>query len=95
METLERCVTLLQVEPDGTVHLLHSFFNVVVGLFSTARQLFPCHGELLREGLPPVVELPVHDFSVRISVHTLARVDHVSHLEGPLHLSGKLCHTRW
>ena len=33
-------VGLLQVDPDGTVHVLHSILSVPVDLYSTARRLF-------------------------------------------------------
>ena len=33
-------VALLQVEPDGTVHILHSLFSVPVSLYSTSCCLF-------------------------------------------------------
>ena len=33
-------VALLQVDPDGMVHLLHLLFSVPVGLYSTAWRLF-------------------------------------------------------
>ena len=32
-------LTLLGVDRDGTVHLLHSFFSVAVGQYSTNRKL--------------------------------------------------------
>ena len=75
-------VALLQVNPDGTVHLLHSFFSVPAGLYSVSWGIFAFRGELSSEGLPPVVELPVYTFGVRRSVRAVPREYNVSHLEG-------------
>ena len=33
-------VDLLQVDPDGTIHLLHPMFSVPVDPYSTARRIF-------------------------------------------------------
>ena len=75
-------VALFQVDLDKTVHLMHSLLSVPVGLYSTARRLFACCGELPLEGLHLVVELPVDAFSVRRSLRAVPRADHISHLEG-------------
>ena len=75
-------VGLLQVEPDGMVHVLHSMLSVPVDIYSTARRLFACRGELPLEGLPPVVELPVDVLLVRRSVCAVLRDYHIIHLEG-------------
>ena len=64
------------------MHILHSMLSVPVDLYSTARRLFACQGELPLEGLPPVAELPVDAFLVRRSVRTVPQADHISHLEG-------------
>ena len=48
---LER-VTLVGVESDGMVHLLHSLFSVQVKLYSTSRWLFAC-----RVSCPPRASL--------------------------------------
>ena len=61
-------VVLLQVDLEGTVQLLHSLLSVSVGLYSMARRLFACCGELPLEGFPPVVDLPMDTFLVRRSV---------------------------
>ena len=53
---LER-VTLVGVESDGMVHLLHSLFSVQVELYLTSRWLFACQGELPAKGLPLVVKI--------------------------------------
>ena len=37
-------VSLLRVDQDRTVHLLHLLFSVLVGLYFTALWLFACHG---------------------------------------------------
>ena len=75
-------VALFQVDLDKTVHLLHSLLSVPVGLYSMSWRLFACCGDLPLEGLHPVVELPVDAFSVRRSLRTVPRADHISHLEG-------------
>ena len=64
------------------MHVLHSLFSLLVDLYSTAQQIFFCHGELPQEGLPPVVELPVDVFGVRRSVRAVPRADQISHMEG-------------
>ena len=51
-------------------------------IYSTARRLFTCRGELPSEGLPPMVEMIMDAFGVRCSMRTVLRVDQVSHLEG-------------
>ena len=75
-------VGILQVDPDGKVHFLHSMFSVPVDLYSTARRLFAYQGELPLEGLTPVVELPVDVFLVRRSVRAVLMEDHISHIDG-------------
>ena len=75
-------VRLLQVDPDGLVHVLHSMFSVPVDLYSSARRLFAYWGELPLEGLPPVGEFPVDAFLVRHSVRAVPREDCISQLEG-------------
>ena len=72
---------LLQVNLDRTVHILHSLFSVLINLYSTARRLFACHGDLLREGLPPVVDLPVDAFRVWRARSAIPRADHIGHLK--------------
>ena len=49
---LER-VTLVGVDPDGRLHLMHSLFSVRFNLYSTECRLFACLGKLPVEGLPP------------------------------------------
>ena len=75
-------VVLLQFDPDGTVHFLHSIFSVLVDLYSMDQRIFAFWIELPLKGIPPVVELPVDAFSVRRSVHAVPRSDHISHMEG-------------
>ena len=75
-------VVLLQVDLDGTVHLLHLLFSVPAGLYSTAWRLFTCRGELPNEGLPSMLELTLDAFRVWCSMRTVPRAEHVSHLEG-------------
>ena len=45
-------VTLVGVNEDGRVHLMHSLFSVRVNVYSTEFRLFACVGELPAEGLP-------------------------------------------
>ena len=74
-------VVILQVEPDGTVYVLYTLFSIPADMYSTARRLFACRGELPRKGLTPVVELPVDIFAVLRSVRAVPRADHIIHLE--------------
>ena len=46
-------ITLLAVNWGGTVHLLHSYFSILVGVQSTYRQIFPCPGDIPEEIPPP------------------------------------------
>ena len=78
---LER-VTLVEVDPDGMVHLMHLLLSVWVDIYLTSRRLFACLGELPANGLPPVVEISHETFAVRHSVRAVPRVDHVTHLWG-------------
>ena len=75
-------VTLLGVDKDGRVHLMHSLFSVRVNVYSTECRLFACVGELPAEGLPQVTELLPDFFASRRAVHTMPRIDHVAHLGG-------------
>ena len=79
-------IRLLGIDKHGKVHLLHSLFSFLVGLYSAARQIFACLEELPDKSLPMVVELPVEDFPVQRSVNAVLREDHVSHLEGVISL---------
>ena len=58
-------VTLLQLYPEGMVHLLHVLLSVLVGPYYTAWRLFACHVELPTKGLPPVVKIPVEAFGLQ------------------------------
>ena len=75
-------VTLVGIDPDGRVHLMHSLFSVRVNVYSTECRLFACLGELPAEGLPPVVEIPPDFFAARQSVRAVPRVDQITHLGG-------------
>ena len=79
--SLER-VTVVRVNPDVSVHLIHSLFSVRVDLYLTHRRLFSCLVELPAEGLDLVVEIPNKFFSVRRSICGIPHVDHVTHLGG-------------
>ena len=49
---LER-VTLVRVEPDKMVHIMHLLFSVRVDFYLTRRCLFACLGDLPAEPSPP------------------------------------------
>ena len=76
---LER-VTLVGVDEDGRVHLMHSLFSIRVNVYSTDCRLFACVGELPHEGLPQVIEILPDFFMARHSVYAVPRIDHISHL---------------
>ena len=78
---LER-LSLLEVDQDLTVHLLHLLFSVPVDLYSTGRQLFACLEELPDKGFPLVVKKLVEASVLWRSVRAVPRPDHVNHLEG-------------
>ena len=61
-------LTLIGIDQNLTVNLLHLLFSVLVGLYYTALRLFNCRGELPSEGLHLLLRLPVDDFGVRRSV---------------------------
>ena len=75
-------VTLVGVDEDGRVHLMHSLFSVRVNVCSTECRLFACVGELPAEGLPQVTELLPDFFTARRAVRTVPRIDQVAHLGG-------------
>ena len=58
-------VTLVGVDEDGLVHLMHSLFSVCVNVYSTECHLFACIGELPAEGLPQVTRLLPDFFAAR------------------------------
>ena len=74
-------LTLLGVNWDITVHLLHSFLSVPLVPYSKNWNIFAFEGELPFEGLPLVVGLQREYFSVRRVVRALSRADHVIHME--------------
>ena len=61
-------ITLMGVDQDITVKLLHSFFAFV--------------GKHPAKPPPPVVEIQVESFVVRRSVRAVPRADHIIHIEG-------------
>ena len=73
-------LTLLGIDPDGMVHLLHSFLSVLVGPYTTDRRLLAFSADLPQEGLPPATELPVEFFAVRRTISTVLRKDHRVHI---------------
>ena len=58
-------VTLVGVDEDGRVNLMHSLFSVPVNVYSTECCLFACVGEIPSEGLPQVTELLPDFFAAR------------------------------
>ena len=75
-------LTLLGVNRDGTVYVLHSFFSVPVGRYSTDRRLLDFSGDRPMEGIPPMMDLPMASFTVRHVVCAVTREDHIFHIEG-------------
>ena len=63
-------------------YLLHLFFYVPAGLYSTDRHLLAFSGELPPEGLPPLMETPVDSFAVRRPFYAVPRDDNLVHVEG-------------
>ena len=75
-------VTLVGVDTDGRVHLMHLLLSVRVNVYSMECCLFVCLGELPVEGLPLVVEIPPDFFTARRSIRSVPRVDHITNLGG-------------
>ena len=73
---------LIAVKQERLVHLLHLLLYDLVGVYTTARNLFNFSGELLSSGTLPVLEILVEAFVVQCYVRTVPREDHKSHLEG-------------
>ena len=84
------CLALLGVNQDGTVHILHSFFDVPVGRYSAERRLLAFSGELPTGGLPPVTELLVASFAVWHAICAVPREGHFVHVVG---ISPSRCQT--
>ena len=76
------CVTLVSVDKDGRLHLMHSLFCVRVEVYSTECRLFACLGELPAEGLPPIIEVSPDFFAARCSVHAVPQSDRIACLGG-------------
>ena len=64
-------VTVVGVDEDGRVHLMHSLFSVRVNVYSIECCLFACIGGLPAEGLPQVTELLPDFFAARHAVRTM------------------------
>ena len=73
-------ITLVGVNPEGMVNLLHLLLSFLVKLYSNRRSLFAFHGNLPAKGLPLVMEIPHDYFAERHYVHAMPRVDHMTHL---------------
>ena len=77
---LER-IDLIGVDRDITVHVLHSFFSVPVGPYSTVKRIYAFSGDLTTYGLLPVTGLPVASFSVWCAVGAVPREYHIVPVE--------------
>ena len=75
-------VTLVGLDPDIRVLLIHLLFSVRVNVCSTQQRIFACLGKLPSEGHPPVVEIPHKAFAAWCYVSNVPQVDHITHLEG-------------
>ena len=75
-------VTLVGLDPDRRVLLVHSLFSVWFNIYLIHRRLFNCLGDLPAKGLPLVVDIPHKDFAAWCSVSAVPRVNHITHLGG-------------
>ena len=75
-------LSLLMVDQDGEVHVLHSSFSLQVGPYATKRRLLDFRGELTSEGLPPTADIPVASLTVRQTTRNVPREEHMVHAEG-------------
>ena len=76
---------ILSVEGDGRLQPLNSLFYVLVDIYSNARQLLSCLGELPEDRPPPVADILVEAFAVRCDIRSVAQTDHLRYLgEVPL-----------
>ena len=78
---LER-LSLLGVDRDRTVDVLHLFFSVPVGKYSTEKILLAFSGGIPTEGLLPLTDIHVVSFAVRCAVCSVPIEDHIIHVEG-------------
>ena len=86
-------LALLAVYRDGEVHLLHYFFSVLVGVYSTYKQILVFDTKLLASVTPLVFDILLEVFVVRRSFHAVPREDHWIHLGGSApHSTGSRCH---
>ena len=75
-------VTLVGVDEDGRVHLMHSLFSVHIDVYSTECSLFACLGKFPAEGPPQVTEILPGFFAARCYIRTVPRMNHIAHLGG-------------
>ena len=75
-------LTLLGVNWDGTVQVLHLFFSVLVAPYSKYRPLLDFSWVIPPEDLPPVTELPMAYFTIRRAICAVLREDHLVHFYG-------------
>ena len=79
---LER-VTLVGINKNGRVNLIHSLLSICVDVYSIEFRLFACLGDLISPDF----------FAARRSVRGVPRVDHIAHLGGisPINWQTKPC----
>ena len=84
-------VSLVGVDKDGRVHLMHSLFSFRVDVYSTECCLFTCLGNLPVKGLPLVMEISPDLIAARRSVRAVPCRDPITSLtwEGYPHLIGR------
>ena len=75
-------LTVLGVDQDGGVHILHSLFSVPVGPYGPDRWLFGWRRKLTLEGIPEITEILVNSFAAHRGVSAMLQEDHIVHLEG-------------
>ena len=76
------CLALLGFNRDVTFHLLHSFFSILTGPYSTDWWIFTFVGVLSSKSLPLVVVIPKDSFAMQCTVRAVLRVDQQVRVEG-------------
>ena len=88
---LER-VTLIGVDADRRVHLMHSIFSVRIGVYLTECCVIACLGELPAEGFPRMMDILPDFFAARCSVRAVPRIDCIADLGGISFAIGRRSH---
>ena len=73
-------LTLLEVDQNRGVHILHFIFYVPAGPYNPGRILFGCCRDPTSEGLPFITKITVDSFGERRVVSAVSREDHQVHL---------------